>query len=93
MLTASRENYSLAARSYADFLKKYPNDKDAFQWSYYLAECLYFSEQYMPAFEQYQAVRETDLKEKDFAKVQEQSAFSVVSSAISSGVNSQSHFS
>jgi cellulose synthase operon protein C len=80
MLTASRENYSLAARSYADFLKKYPNDKDAFQWSYYLAECLYFSEQYMPAFEQYQTVRETDLKEKDFAKVQEQSAFSVVKS-------------
>lgn len=80
MLLAARDSYSMAARSYADFLKKYPNDKDAFQWSYYLAECLYFSDQYMPAFEQYQAVRETDLKEKEFAKVQEQSAFSTVKS-------------
>jgi TolA-binding protein len=78
LFATAREDYSLAARSYADFLKKYPNDKDAFQWSYYLAECLYFSDQYMPAFEQYQSVRETDLKGVEFAKIQEQSAFSTV---------------
>ena len=70
--------YALAAKTYAEFIKKHPNDKDAFQWSFYLAECLFYSAQYLPAYDQYRAVRELDIRDKEFLEIQQTSAFNTV---------------
>ena len=59
-------------------MKKHPNDKDAFLWNFFYAETLFYSEQYMLAYEQYRTVREMDLRSKEFADIQETSAFNAV---------------
>lgn len=78
MLESAKGKYGLAAKTYAEFLKKHPNDKDAYQWNFYYAETLFYSEQYMLAYEQYRTVREMDLRAKDFYEIQETSAFNTV---------------
>ncbi len=77
MLALAREKYAKAAAAYADFLARYPNDKDVYQWNFYYAECLYYSEQYMPAYQQYKVVRELDIKDN---KYQEKAAFNAIKS-------------
>lgn len=69
MLADAREKYTVAAAGYQDFLKKYPNDKDFYQWNFYWAECLYYSGQYAAAFQQYRAVREMDVANNEFQEV------------------------
>ena len=66
---AAREKYATAAKGYADFLQKYPNDKDFYQWNFYYAECLYYSEQFEPAYEQYRVVREMDVAKNEYQEV------------------------
>ena len=78
MLERAQAKYALAAKTYAEFLKKHPNDKDAFLWNFFYAETLFYSEQYMLAYEQYRTVREMDLRSKEFADIQETSAFNAV---------------
>ena len=77
VLAAAREKYGIAAKGYSDFLQKYPNDKDFYQWNFYYAECLYYSEQYEPAFEQYKVVREMDVANNEY---QETAAFNAIKS-------------
>lgn len=77
-LRASAEKYKRASEAYEEFLKKHPNDKDAFQWNFYLAETLFYSGQYLKAFDQYQAVRELDIDDKSFEQIQETSAFNAI---------------
>lgn len=74
-LIAAQNKYRTAATAYADFLQQYPNDKDFYQWNFYYAECLYYSEQYVPAYEQYKVVREMDVTNNQF---QEVAAFNAV---------------
>lgn len=78
MLARAQNKYGLAAKTYAEFLKKHPNDKDSFKWNFFYAETLFYSEQYLPAYEQYRAVREMDLRSKEFYEIQETSAFNAV---------------
>jgi cellulose synthase operon protein C len=77
MLAVAQDQYTTAAASYADFLARYPNDKDIYQWNFYYAECLYYSEQYDDAYEQYRVVRELDIADN---KYQEQAAFNAIKS-------------
>jgi TolA-binding protein len=77
MLALAREKYANAASAYEDFLARYPNDKDIYQWNFYYAECLYYSEQYMPAHQQYRVVRELDISDNKF---QEKAAFNAIKS-------------
>ncbi|WP_168210759.1 tetratricopeptide repeat protein [Persicimonas caeni] len=77
MLALAREKYAKAASAYEDFLARYPNDKDLYQWNFYYAECLYYSEQYVPAYEQYRVVRELDISDN---KYQEKAAFNAIKS-------------
>ncbi len=78
MLSSAREKYGLAAQTYQEFIDKNPNDKDVYQWTYYLAECLFYSSQFLPAFDQYQQVRETDLRVASFLEIQQVSAFNAI---------------
>lgn len=74
---AARDRYTTAAKGYADFLQKYPNDKDYYQWNFYYAECLHYSEQFDPAYEQYRVVREMDVANNEY---QETAAFNAIKS-------------
>lgn len=65
-LAEAREMYTTAAEAYAQFLKKYPNDEDIYRWNFYYADCLYYSEQYFDAYEQYRVVRELDVENNKF---------------------------
>lgn len=75
MLAVAQEQYRNAASAYADFLARYPNDKDVYQWNFYYAECLFYSAQYEPAYEQYKVVRELDLVKNTY---QEKAAFNAI---------------
>lgn len=75
MLERAQGAYARAASAYADFLARYPNDKDVYQWNFYYAESLYYSGQYEPAFEQYKVVRELDLSDNMY---QERAAFNAI---------------
>jgi cellulose synthase operon protein C len=75
LLAEAREKYATAAQRYNEFLVRYPNDKDFYQWNFYFAECLYYSEQFEPAYQQYRVVREMNLRTNDY---QEISAFNAV---------------
>ncbi|MBA2662518.1 MAG: tetratricopeptide repeat protein [Bradymonadaceae bacterium] len=75
LLVLTQQRYRLAASAYEEFLSRYPNDKEVFQWNFYYAECLYYSGQYDVAFEQYQVVRELDLTNNEY---QEISAFNAI---------------
>jgi len=77
MLAMARDRYRSAASAYADFLARYPNDKDIYQWNFYYAECLFYSSQYDPAYEQYKVVRELDLVKNTY---QEKAAFNAIKS-------------
>lgn len=77
MKAEAKDRYAFAAKGYEDFLARYPNDKDVYQWNFYYAECLYYSEQYPTAHEQYRVVREMDVKNNEY---QEVAAFNAVKS-------------
>ncbi len=77
LMGSAMDKYAIAARGYRDFLQRYPNDKDFYQWNFYYAECLYYSGQYKPAFEQYRVVREMDVPNNQY---QETAAFNAVKS-------------
>ena len=77
-LRAAAEKYKRASEAYEEFIKKHPNDKDAFQWNFYLAETLFYSGQYMKAFDQYQGVRELDIEDASFEEIQQTSAFNAI---------------
>ena len=58
------EEYRQAAASYEAYLKQHPNSKDRYEYSYYLAESLFFGEKYPEAAEAYEKVRDADPKGK-----------------------------
>jgi TolA-binding protein len=75
LLAEARQKYATAATAYERFLARYPNDKDVYQWNFYYAECLYYSGDYLPSYEQYRVVRELDIRDN---KYQEVSAFNAI---------------
>ena len=58
------EEYRQAAASYEAYLKQHPGSKDRYEYSYYLAESLFFGEKYPEAAEAYEKVRDADPKGK-----------------------------
>ncbi len=58
------EEYRQAAASYEAYLTQHPNSKDRYEYSYYLAESLFFGEKYPEAAEAYDKVRDADAKGK-----------------------------
>ena len=70
------EDYRQAASSYETYLKQHPNSKDRYEYSYYLAESLFFGEKYPEAAEAYEKVREADPK----GKYVEDSAYGAIKS-------------
>lgn len=71
----AQERFRLAATAYEKYLEQYPNDRESYKWSFYLAECLFYSQQYPEAAEAYIEVRELNVGSNKF---REQAAFNAI---------------
>lgn len=76
LLGRAREEYNLAAQGYRTYLEQYPNDPDAYEIGFNLAEAMYFSGQFREAAEAYARVRDSNLDDRFRA----QAAFRAVKS-------------
>ena len=56
--------FQLAAIGYDGYLKKFPHSKQAYELSFYYAECLYNSFQFLDAAKAYEAVRDSTVDNK-----------------------------
>lgn len=70
----AKEEYGKAAKAYGDYLERFPHDKQLYELTFYHAESLYYSLQFLPAAAQYTAVRDSNADDK----FQTEAAFSVV---------------
>lgn len=62
LLAQARAEYRQAAQSYATFLKQHPGAKNAYEYSYLLAESHYYGGEYAEAAVAYARVRDADAK-------------------------------
>ncbi|MBI2374031.1 MAG: tetratricopeptide repeat protein [Deltaproteobacteria bacterium] len=51
-------SYKRAAANYRDYLSRFPGSQQTYDFSFYLAECLYYSDDFMGAASQYAKVRD-----------------------------------
>ena len=82
MFQEALELYELAADSYYDFLRQFPNDPEIFQWNYQYADALYNARRFDDAFEQYQRVREMDIPNNPFQEHSARRAVQAIELAI-----------
>ena len=66
--------YKLAAVSYDNYLRKYPESENAYDLSFFYAECLFYSFRFPEAADQYERVRDSALGNQ----YQEVAAFSAI---------------
>ncbi|MCG8557481.1 MAG: tetratricopeptide repeat protein [Proteobacteria bacterium] len=57
----AQAEYGIAARAYRQYIKNYPNNPQAYELQYNLADALYWSENYESAAREYAAVRDSNL--------------------------------
>ncbi len=60
----AQELYGLAAKSYQSYIQRYPNDPEAYELQYNLADAYYWSENYEAAAREYAGVRDSNLDDK-----------------------------
>ena len=58
VLEEAKRYYGTAARNYEQYLRRYPHSKNAYELSFYYADCLYFSLHFAEAAAQYAKVRD-----------------------------------
>lgn len=71
---ASLAEYKAAADAYAEYLRRFPDSRYAYENAYYFADCLYFSFEFQRAGEVYRKVRDWPLK----TQYLENSAFNAI---------------
>ncbi len=64
LLERARQEYDLAAQGYRTYIEQYPNDPDAYEISFNLAEAMYFSGQFRDAARAYAEVRDSNLDDR-----------------------------
>lgn len=64
LCTQAQEQYSLAALAYRAYIERYPNNPQAYELNYNLADALYWSEDYEAAAKEYAAIRDSNLDDK-----------------------------
>src|SRR5690606_8021330 len=62
------EQYALAAAAYRGYLNRYPNNPQAYDLQYNLADALYWSESYEDALKEYSAVRDSNLDDSHLSE-------------------------
>ncbi|HOX45852.1 MAG TPA: tetratricopeptide repeat protein [Myxococcota bacterium] len=63
-----RRQYAMAADGYRGFLERFPQARDVYELTYYLADCYYYSLQFGPAAEAYARVRDSSAGTKFLAE-------------------------
>ncbi len=61
LCTQAQAEYGLAALAYRSYIKRYPNNPQAYELQYNLADTLYWAQNYEEAATQYAAVRDSNL--------------------------------
>jgi tetratricopeptide (TPR) repeat protein len=61
LCTQAQAEYALAAKAYRGYVDHYPNNPQAYELQYNLADTLYWSQNYEEAARQYSAVRDSNL--------------------------------
>jgi TolA-binding protein len=61
LCSQAQEKYRLAAAGYRAYIERYPNNPQAYELNYNLADTLYWSEDYESAAREYAAVRDSNL--------------------------------
>lgn len=68
------QEYKKAATAYGQYLQRFPHDRQLYELTFYHAEALYYSFQFLEAAEKYKSVRDSNADDKFL----ENAAFSVV---------------
>jgi TolA-binding protein len=55
----AEQYFKLASSSYQDYLNRYPHDKNAYEFGYFLAETFYYSGRFSDAVAQYERIRDS----------------------------------
>jgi TolA-binding protein len=58
-LDLAKQSYVAAASAYEKYLARFPTSKNAYDFEFFLAECLYYSGDYVRAAQQYDRVRDS----------------------------------
>ncbi len=66
-LDEAMASYKQAATAYQSYLDRFPNSNNAYDFEFYLAECLFYSGDYPRAAEQYDKVRDSQVNNKHLA--------------------------
>jgi len=61
LCTQAQGEYALAAKAYRGYIERYPNNPQAYELQYNLADTLYWSQNYEEAAKEYAAVRDSNL--------------------------------
>lgn len=68
LCTEAQAQYGLAAKAYRGYIKHYPNNPQAYELQYNLADALYWSQSYDEASREYAAVRDSNLDDTYLAQ-------------------------
>lgn len=60
----ARKSYLAAAEAYEKYLSRFPDSKNSYDFEFFLAECLYYSGDFMKAAAQYDKVRDSKVDNK-----------------------------
>lgn len=63
-LSQARQQYLAAADAYRGYLERFPDSKNSYDFQFFLAECLYYSGDFLSAAKQYDTVRDSKLDNK-----------------------------
>ena len=56
----ARSSYRRAAEGYENYLSRFPDSKNKYDFNFYLGECFYYSDDYLKAAERYEFVRDSN---------------------------------
>ncbi len=63
-LSQAKQQYLAAADAYRGYLERFPQSKNAYDFQFFLAECLYYSDDFLAAAKQYDMVRDSKVDNK-----------------------------
>lgn len=84
----AKQHYLRAAQAYRDYLRRYPNNPQAYELQYNLADALYWSGNYEEAAREYAAVRDSNLDDthlSESARRVVESLKQIVDAAVANG--------
>ena len=68
LCTRAQEQYRLAAEAYRGYIQRYPNNPQAYELQYNLADALFWSENYEEAAREYSAVTPARPRSKEWSR-------------------------